>query len=577
MAGDGLAVLSQDDFSAGAFTGESRDLIPGNALEDAINALVDDNGLPVRRGGSVMKSNADLLSTVDSSVVGGRFLWDGYLQGGHRTLVIANNNVSVLNADDATPLRLLGFPIEGAPALALSVAPYPTKPAYVNGMVVFPNGLAYGGSRKVTNYSAGTANIAAGSSQVVGTGTSWLANVDPGMLLAVGGYIAPVREVLSDTALELAFPWPNPAGLAGAYTFQALAQVTQPSHAVTVLPLFAGVAGRLLGMYGSRLYVGAVGVADLSTTDDFHDVPGELLGAEPLRDQAVVFTSTGITVISNIALDLTDDYGNPQRRQEEVNRDIILWSWAGVASYANSLVIPAVDGIWMFDNFSQPRLISGGIAALYRSYVDAGYHTGQAAVLNGHYFLPILDGSNVVVDFLVCRLRPTRRGRGETSFAWSRLNGAAANVAALAVRVASAAARQPYLMGTDATTGRILRLPFWDATGADHNGSAFVTELVTREFRLAPGIRTLTKRLKAAYELIDAVGASTLDIAYSVDGGAWTDIGSDAAEATLADDPTSWKLTGRGKGIRFRIRTAGAATKFVLHALQVYGRESGRQ
>jgi hypothetical protein len=78
--------------------------------------------------------------------------------------------------------------------------------------------------------------------------------------------------------------------------------------AAKVAPYYAIVAGRLLALNGDRL--------DFSNRDDpatfdatdFHLLPGGAtgLGIVGLRDAALVFTTDGAWVISNMAYDLTD-------------------------------------------------------------------------------------------------------------------------------------------------------------------------------------------------------------------------------------------------------------------------------
>jgi hypothetical protein len=53
----GLTKDVQGDFSGGSFPSYLRDEIPESALEDALNCLIDDNGLPYLRGGSSFLSS----------------------------------------------------------------------------------------------------------------------------------------------------------------------------------------------------------------------------------------------------------------------------------------------------------------------------------------------------------------------------------------------------------------------------------------------------------------------------------------------------------------------------------------
>jgi hypothetical protein len=64
--------------------------------------------------------------------------------------------------------------------------------------------LYWRGARK-SNYSTGTATVSQGSTAVTGSGTAWLANVEPGMFLlnAAGTPIGTVASVNSDTSITL--------------------------------------------------------------------------------------------------------------------------------------------------------------------------------------------------------------------------------------------------------------------------------------------------------------------------------------------------------------------------------------
>ncbi|MEN9062832.1 pyocin knob domain-containing protein [Ponticoccus litoralis] len=61
-------------------------------------------------------------------------------------------------------------------------------------------------------FTGGTVSIGAGSTSVTGVGTTWLSlNVQPGDLLVVGGMMARIASVTSNTALTLARGWPGGA------------------------------------------------------------------------------------------------------------------------------------------------------------------------------------------------------------------------------------------------------------------------------------------------------------------------------------------------------------------------------
>ncbi|UDF29399.1 UNVERIFIED_ORG: tail fiber domain-containing protein [Roseateles sp. XES5] len=67
-----------------------------------------------------------------------------------------------------------------------------------------------------THYNVGTVTVTAGSANVVGVGTFWLANVEPGDILWVNGLMCRILTVNSNTSITLARNWPG-ATAAGAY------------------------------------------------------------------------------------------------------------------------------------------------------------------------------------------------------------------------------------------------------------------------------------------------------------------------------------------------------------------------
>ena len=69
---------------------------------------------------------------------------------------------------------------------------------------IIPAVFADAGRRSIgDSYSAGTISGTAGSVTITGSGTSWLANVQPGYRLSVGGEYYTVRNIDSDTSIEL--------------------------------------------------------------------------------------------------------------------------------------------------------------------------------------------------------------------------------------------------------------------------------------------------------------------------------------------------------------------------------------
>lgn len=539
----------------------ARDEVPTNGFENGINCLIDDDGLPYRRGGSSHKSNAGF------GTGGLRFLWDGYLSPGQRTIFATSGKFGVLDADDATPVDLGNG--------GLSVV---AKAASVGGLLVFPGGQLYGGSRSTAvGYNTGTADATLGSDAVVGHGTAWLANAVPGQLFVFNGRYSVIKSVDSDTAITLTEPFLGATAAGGGYAIQNFG--TAPK----VADIYLAISNRLLACVDNRIYESVIGDPQDFPGDEYLELPGgvRILGAEASRDVAIIFTTAGVWAISGTAFDLTDADGNPQQRLEQITRDLILWSWAGIATWGNSLVVPGVDGVWLVDSVSAPQRITGGMAAKYKSYVDAGHHTGFATVFNGHYFLPILDSSNAFVDLLSCRLTPTRRGRGLPTFGWTRHDNDGAHMVGVTVRTATAVARQPYLIGGHLTTGRVEKLSYFSetaATASDADGTAHVWELVTREYFTGGLVENFVKKLRARYELVDSGAVNpTLSAAWAEGDDAYSALTGAAPEADLTDDPYPWKVSKTRRAIHFRLRSAGAAAKCRLHSLELFVRPSARR
>lgn len=78
------------------------------------------------------------------------------------------------------------------------------KDSYANpSLVGLPTVYTVTGRQRLsTAYSTGTLSASINSNVWTGVGTLWLANVEPGMALTVGGYTYHVRRVNSDTELE---------------------------------------------------------------------------------------------------------------------------------------------------------------------------------------------------------------------------------------------------------------------------------------------------------------------------------------------------------------------------------------
>ena len=603
-AGSAWNVISQRVFSAGMFRGVARHLIPPQGVYTALNGFHDEDGSIYRRGGSEYQSNGGL------GAAGLRWLWDGQLVPGARTLVASASKWGVLDADDQTIIDL------GAGGLAA-----PTHASAVGGLLFIGGGAVYGGSRKAADYSTGTVTTTQGSATVTGSGTTWSTNVDAGMLLRVGGasryYV--VASVDSNTQITVSEPIieTGGAGLSYALTRFGVASghnSSADSHpGAPVAEIYATIADRLVAAAGDTMSWSAerdpangnFRTHDWNPTDN-QKIPGAtILALEPLRDTMMVFSTAGVYAATNMAFDLTDVDGNPQQGFERVDSDRILWGKEGVATYANLLVVPCVDGVYSMGVAQGPQLLTRSIRDLYQGYVRAGYKPGKADIYRSHYSLPILDGGNNVVDELCCRLdRPQEVEGLGTVWPWSQIQGHAGNVTALATRVSSGASRAPQLLGASRATGsRILKLgAMWEPAAAvknDADGSTHAFEVETRDEVTGGEDLNTVLRLRVRYELWDAASdnpfltaavaigpapapTGTLWGAFNWGAAPWTQ----AVEAELEQlpgvapvnvgrTPKWWRLRRRARYIRVRLRCDKPAAKLVLRSLEWWVRPSG--
>lgn len=577
-----LVSIAQEDFAAGEVPAFAPHLMPENGAWKLRNMLLDDDGSAYKRGGSTMKSAAAL------GAAGLRFLWDGFLAGGHRTLFASPAAFGVLDVDDASVIDLGGGGMSD-----------PLRPVVFD-QILFVGDRMYGGSRIAAAYAVGSVSVVAGSPTVVGVGTAWLAHVDIGMLIQIdGGQIYAVAGVTDDTHLELAKPFAGATAAGRPYSAQAVMPIASPYRSSQV---YATAGGRLIACEGARAYESSIGDAaswlNVDGLETYHEVPGaEIHGADALGDYVVLFTSEGVWSISNVAFDLVDDFGDQQQQLEPLSREVILWSNEGIAAWQNALVVPAVDGVWLVGLGQAPQLLSRSITPRYVQYVGAGYKTGLAAVMKSHYLLPILDASNNVIDLLVCRLdRPVRTGRG-VIWPWTHFRGSGANMVALATRIGGAP-REPALLGAERGAGsRIIQFAEFVADGpdVDHDGSAFEWDVISRDFQTGQLNRNLVKWLEARYEL---VGGATIEGSYGTDDrspatnwgsflwddAGWTDaedvgfaplVGADAPPSG-GDAPYRWTANKRVRFFRVRLRSSAPAQRAVLRSLQMWVRPSGR-
>lgn len=429
----GLSQQRQDDFAVGMQTDVARHLIDARGSLLIRNGLLDDDGSIYLRGGSKAKSNRRFGT-------GLRGIWDGQMLPGQRTFFYSNEDYGVLDADDATPVNL------GGSGRAL-----PAPARFLHNLLFLPNGDLYGGSRKAADYSTSTVALTNGSASVVGTGTSWTANVDAGMIFRHGSgeRVYVVQQVVDNTHLTLADAYEGSTASGQAYTLKRLETASSPYPSA----LIYGIAGQRL-LYAKSDSVVAWSARQkphsLTATDNWELGDGlKILGIEGLGNDAIIFTTQGYRIIRNIVLDLTDALGALQQRLDTPNKDLVLWGPAGVANYRGALVVPAMDGIHLVDTTSNPVPIHAGIQERYFEYLSLGHRPGGATVFDNHYLLPVLTATGDWVDTLVCRLDRPAKSRSRTYWPWTVGDGAGMKCSAFAVRPATDSGAGPYLLGAE--------------------------------------------------------------------------------------------------------------------------------
>lgn len=381
---EGLSEVQQDSFVAGAIPSTARHLIDAQGVYDLQNGLYDDDGSIYRRGGSVYKSNVAFGTSC-------RWVWDGVFAAGQRTVFASTSAFGVLDSDDATPISL------GGAGLA-----EPVSAAMVGGILFIGGGTMYAGSRKAADYSTGTVSVTQGSKVVTGSGTTWLANVDPGMLLRLAGSYYVVASVDSNTQVTLAEGYLSATAATQSYTLTRLGAV--PSHVNSPTPgavtasIYATVAGRLIACVGSKVMfsegvdagtgtgtslaarVGAFRTFSFPVRN-VQEMPegASIVGAMAVGSRLLVLTTAGVWVLSNMGLNITDASGNLQQRVEQVS-DVVGWGPPGVTPWEQTLVVACTDGVYALDGISRPLPLARAITPKLVAYVRAGHKPGGAGV-----------------------------------------------------------------------------------------------------------------------------------------------------------------------------------------------------
>lgn len=398
-----LRSVAQDDFSAGIWRGEKG---PANAVYDAENMLINDDGHLVTRGNTV-RSGSPLVSGAD--VLVGHAA--GYTQAGHR----------VLSWSDAARLYEHGSGTKYTIHSSRQFQHY-GRIAGLGGMLAIPTSsgtvpaVLYGGSRKST-YSTGTITVTNGSKTVTGAGTLWSANVDVGMILDAGGKFGLVQSVDSNTQVTLTKPWAGSTAAGIGYILGPYKEV-QSIAGLTGTPVVAAAARRLLIASGDKLYYSAVNDPLNIGGENYHELLDgyTTVAVQGIGNAAYWFTTGGTFLVDNLDLDPLDDFGNVQHTVRKIN-DLATYTKGepGIATWAGGIVVPGRTDIWLVRPGEAPVTLTEGWRREYWARVQAGAVFGQAAIYKNHYFLPVLETStsSTVLSVWVSRL--------DRGFAWTRM------------------------------------------------------------------------------------------------------------------------------------------------------------
>lgn len=581
---------TQGDFSAGMNRDVAPALIPDSGIYDLVNALLDEDGNPYRRGGTEYQSKEGMGSA------GLTWVWSGYLLGGPRTIFANGSDFGVLGSDDESIVNLGGVGLSA-----------PKQSAVIEDLLYIGGGTLYGGSRKTAVYSTGTVEVTKGSKTVKGAGTTWTANVDVGMLFHIGSErVYVVAEVNSNTELKLRDNYEGTGGSGKAYTLNPLWAIGG-SDPYEIWDYVTECANRWVGLVGRTIKFSEVKnphsyTNQFGTTNE-HTLPQGVEGVSISTSGPTVLAGStgGIWALDGLALDIDDINGNAQHRLQRLSGEIVPAGAAGIAAWSQQLVVPAVDGIYLMDGVSSPVPISKPVERLYRSYMVHGYTLGGATVYKGHYLLPVLHGATVA-DLLVCRLDRPLRSRSQTAFPWGRLSGDGGELRALAVRN-SGNPQTPELLAAQAREpSRLVNCSSYftpeEGNETDADGTTHNFDLITRDIETGSLTENVIRALKLRYELVEGSGGEPLLKVYWSDGsleagGAkWDEVSWDEFDwagdsgATFnavgkdgppsdGRNPETFRVNKRLRYGRFRIKTSGAAAAFALRLLEMDVRPSG--
>lgn len=488
--------LVQEDFSGGAQRDVAPHLIDRTAAWDYLNMVLDDDGSAYRRGGTV---------AVSSNGMGGpgKFLWDGILGVGRRTICADASKTYVLGSDGETLSEL-----DSAVGL-----PYPKQTAVMKDLLWLGGGAVTGGARSSTVHTASSVVVVGNGSRTVSRSSgSFTGQVVPGHLMKIGsGRVYEVQSVDSATTLTLREPYEgtSDSGLTAVFSpiYRMVSGDGYPGgEYVTVCH------NRLVWAKDKWVKFSAIGDPHSYDTNDFHELPtgAQITGLAELSGTLLVFTTDGIWTVEGLAYNIVDEQGNGQHRVQRLSEQIRLAGIAGVAGYENQLVVPAEDGIWLLDGVSSPQRISRGMERPYQAWLRWGARFGSSAVFRGHYLLPFVSPLGVVKDLFVCRIdRPVKSRYKAPTWPWVRFAGDGGEVPAFAVRHGDSEL-SPRLLGVQGRAGgKIVDCSDFfnpqSANKTDADGSAPVAQFTTRDFESGSKTINSVRAARFRYELVGGV------------------------------------------------------------------------
>jgi hypothetical protein len=544
----GLPSFGQADFSGGMVRAVARHRIPQTAVWDVQNGLLDDDGNLYQRAATTHATSSQLGTSVQA-------VWEAQFSVGRRTIVVGSTGLAVVDAA-GTGFTLLvpGAAVAGGGLLSQAgeVAVFPLQ--YIGDQII-----AYAGARKPSTvaYITGTLAVTKGSKTVTGTGTAWLANVEAGAIvhpLPLTGpqYGAVVASVDSDTQITLTEPYIGQT-YSGAYLISAAMAITTGTAAAVVSNRLCVAEGRRVKM--SKTVDPDTGQSRIweFADDDYHEFSSDVVALAALRDKLFVFTRSGIHVVTGVAYEIVDAFGNAQHRVERVSGDVILRSAGGIATWRDSLVIAAVDGIYGMDSLGTLDLLSRSITPLWQAHMQAGHAVGQVLAFRDHAFVPV--GGEV----LVCRLdRRTKTPVGDSA-PWTRLVGAEAGaVQALALRDPFGS---PRLLAGTSTSGYLVDLTgiFTSSTVAttavDANAAGYSMTIETRSFEPDAGNVATVRDCVVEYVL----GAGTVAMSVSRDDGVtYSALGTQPAANLSTGKPRAVAVTAAARRVSFKLVFSGS-------------------